>query len=159
MGGKTTTISNSEPRLGTLRIQTSMYGLAVRLMWGQPRVAGNLLWFGNFQAIAHTTTQEQGGKGGGGVRQVDTTYAYYAAAAMALGRGPIAGIASAWKGKQRYYGAIGGGQIVRLTHTYVVPAGGGSVAVPLSGGIFRGLVSVATTPLPDSGTYDGTGGA
>lgn len=139
MGGKTTTISNTEPRLGSMRIQTSMYGLTVRLMWGQPRVTGNLLWFGNFQAVPHTTTEEQGGKGGGGVKQVNTTYSYYAAAIMALGRGPIAGIASAWKGKERYAGGTVTGAISTLVFPVTVPAGGGNVSLPLGGGAFKAL--------------------
>lgn len=150
MGGKSSTISNSEQKLGTLRIQTSMYGLAVRLMWGQPRVTGNLLWFGRFQAVAHTTTEQQGGKGGGGVRQVNTTYSYYAAAMMALGRGPIVGIASAWKGKERYSGAPVVGAVSTLTYTTTVPGAGGPVSLPLGGNAFKAIVSVT---IPDYYTY------
>lgn len=140
MGGKSSTIATSEPRLGTLRVQTSMYGLALPLMWGQPRVTGNLLWFGNFKAIAQTTTEEQGGKGGGSVKQVNTTYSYYAAAMLALGRGPINGIASAWKDKQRYSGADVPGPLQTLHHTVTIPAAGATIAVPLNGGAYRGHV-------------------
>ena len=95
MGGKSSTIATSEPRLGNLRVQTSMQGVAVPWVRGQTRIVGNLLWFGNFQAIATTTSTSQGGKGGGGVTQVDTKYSYKAAAIMALCSGPVAGIASA----------------------------------------------------------------
>lgn len=153
MSGKKTTIANTEQRLGTLRVQTSMYGLAVRLMWGQPRVTGNLLWFGNFRAVPRTTTEEQGGKGGGGVRQVTTTFAYYAAAMMALGRGPIAGIASAWKGKERYTGAASTTPINTLTYSATVPVGG-VVTVPLGGATLTGVVSVT---VPEDTTYGGAG--
>jgi hypothetical protein len=150
MGGKTTTIANSEQKLGTLRVQTSMYGLAIRLMWGQPRVTGNLVWFGNFRAVAHTTTEQSGGKGGGGVRQQNTTFAYYAAAMMALGRGPVAGIASAWKDKQRFGGVTVAGQVRTMSHTATVPVGGGTISVPLGGATFHGLVAAT---VPDYYTY------
>jgi hypothetical protein len=84
MGGKSSTISTEAPRLGNLRVQTSMYGLTLPWVRGQTRITGNLVWFGNFQAIAITTTTSQGGKGGGGVTQVDTKYEYKAAAAKPL---------------------------------------------------------------------------
>ncbi len=157
MGGKTTTISQSEPMLGTLRVQTSMYGLAVPLVWGQTRVTGNLLWFGNFQAVAHTTTQEQGGKGGGGVKQVTTTYSYYAAAMMALARGPIAGVASAWKGKQRYGGAMVPGPLTQRETVVTVTNAGGPVSVPLNGAMYVSNVS-AVWEIPGGGYDSGNPG-
>lgn len=145
------TIATTEPMLGTLRVQTSMYGLAVRLMWGQPRVPGNLLWFGNFVATAHTTTQSSGGKGGGGVTQTSTTYSYTAAAMLALGRGPINGIVSAWQDKRRFAGEAVPAKKVTLTHTATVGAGGLTVNVPLAGGTFGANAGVAT---PDLAPYE-----
>ena len=110
------TISTEEPRLGNLRVQTSMYGLAQPMVWGQTRVTGNLLWFGNFQAIATTTVTSSGGGGGGGkgggggggggVIQSDTKYSYKAAAMLGIARGPILGIGGVWRGKSYFYGGI-----------------------------------------------------
>jgi hypothetical protein len=146
MGGKSSTITTTEPRLGTLRVQTSMYGLTVPWVRGMTRITGNLVWFGNFQAIAHTTSTSSGGKGGGGVTQVDTKYEYKAAAVLGLCRGPIVGVASAWKDKKRYGGedaSVGS----TLKHTATVPTGG-EVTVPLGVGTYGQNVGV-TQALPD----------
>ncbi len=144
------TISTSEPMLGTLRVQTSMYGLVMRLMWGQPRVSGNLLWFGNFVATAHTATQSSGGKGGGGITQSNTTYTYTAAAVLALGRGPVNGIVSAWKGKNRFAGESVAAQKITRSQTVTVGPSGLTVTVALSGGTFSGNVSAT---IPDRYAY------
>lgn len=159
MGGKSSTISTEEPRLGNLRVQTSMYGLAQPMVWGQTRVTGNLLWFGNFQAIATTTTTSQGGgggKGGGGVTQVDTKYSYKAAAMLGIARGPILGIASAWKDKRRYYGFVQPGASILSTATFDVRNPSTVVNVPL-GGTFAGTVSVV--PLVPGDSYNGVDSA
>ncbi len=108
-GGGGGTISTSEPRLGAMRIQQSSYGLALPIVYGRTRVAGNLIWYGNFVAIAHTTTTTSGGGGGkggggggGGVTQQTTTYTYEAALMMALCEGPIGGVTAVWQGKKRF---------------------------------------------------------
>lgn len=160
MSGKSSTISTSEPRLGNLRVQTSMYGLAVPMRWGQVRASSNLIWFGNFQAIANTTTSsDSGGKGGGGVTQVNTTYSYKAAGIMSLGRGPIVGIASAWKDKRRYSGTAVPGRQEMRTATLVVPAGG-VLSVDLGGGSYLtdyGVTTATVTPqYTDRGGENGS---
>lgn len=108
MGGKTTTISTSEPRLGGLRLQTSQYGLTWGLGFGRYRAPGNLIWYNNFRSVATTEVSESGGKGGGGggVRQERTTYKYYADLIMALGHGIIPNVVSVWKGKKRLQGYV-----------------------------------------------------
>ncbi len=151
MGGKSSTISTEQPRLGNLRVQTSMYGLTVPWVRGQTRITGNLVWFGNFQAIAITTTSSQGGKGGGGVTQVDTKYEYKAAAVLALSSGPILGIASAWKDKKRFQGEQVPGRSESLSEVFLVPVGG-VINVPLRGGTFSKNVAVDTYDPP---SYDG----
>lgn len=153
MGGKNSTIATKEPKLGTLRVQTSMYGLTVPWVRGQTRIPGNLIWFGNFQATAVTTTTILGGKGGGSVRQVDTRYEYKAAAVLALARGPILGVVSAWKDKRRYQGQAIAGRSETLNHTTTVPIGG-VINVPLLGGAsFAGHVAVDQYQAPSYDTY------
>lgn len=153
MGGKNTTIATEEPRLGNLRVQTSMYGLTVPWVRGQTQIVGNLLWFGNFQAIPVTTTSSTGGKGGGGVRQVDTRYEYKAAAILALASGPVLGIPSVWKGKDRFSGELVAGRSEALQHTVVVPPGG-VVNVPIPGGAtFSAHVSATQYQEPGYSIY------
>ncbi len=105
MSGGGGTISTSEPRLGALRVQQSSYGLAIPIVYGRTRVSGNLGWYDDFVAIAHTTTTRSGGKGGGGgggVTQQNTTYTYEAAILLALCEGPIGGVVSVWQAKKRF---------------------------------------------------------
>lgn len=157
MGGKNSTVSTTDPKLGTLRVQTSMVGLTIPLLWGQPRVTGNLTWFGGFRSEAVVERTTSGGKGGGGgVTQERVTYRYFADAIMALAAGPHLGVASAWKGKRRVAGQTAAGAINARTHTATVPVGG-VVTVPITGGAtFLQDTSVVT---PDNGTYLETGDA
>lgn len=103
MSTGSTTISTSEQRIGALSIQSSAYGLPIPLMWGTARLTGNLIWYGDFTPIAHTTTQSSGGKGGGGVEQQNTTYTYTAAFIMALCETPAVTIGGkVWRNKELY---------------------------------------------------------
>lgn len=153
MGGKSSTISTEEPRLGNLRVQTSMYGLAQPMVWGQARLTGNLLWFGNFQAIATTTQTSQGGKGGGGVTQVDTKYSYKAAAVLGIARGPIVGIASAWKGKRRVTATYNTTTTTLQSQDLTISPGNSTITLANSGTY---LTTVSVTQR-SYGSYDGTG--
>lgn len=146
MGGST--ISQTEPRLGGLRVQTSSYGNAVPVGYGRFRIGGNLVWYGNFKAIPHK--QKQGGKGGG-TKVESTSYTYEAAILVCLGHGPANGVLSAWKGKQRLTGETVDGKIRTLTHKVTVPSGG-VVTVPESS-IYKAHVSAVKpfTPSWDGG--------
>ncbi len=94
-GGASQAATNT--RAAGLQIQTSVLGAAVPLIYGATRVAGNVIWAGDFKAIAHQSSAGGGGKGGvvggggkgggGGV-----TYTYQTGLAIALGEGPIAGV-------------------------------------------------------------------
>lgn len=152
MGGASKTISNVQPMAGNLRIQTSVYGSVIPLVYGRTRVSGNLLWYGGFTAIPRTTTQSSGGKGGGGITQTDTTYTYTAALVMALGEGVMNGVISAWKGKARYSGAPAFNTLSTvLKEARLVPAGG---VISIAG--FAGNVGVDDGVDPYS-SYTGGG--
>lgn len=100
MGGQT--IRNEAERVADIRVQTSAYGSTIPwLLTGRARGAGNLLWYGNFRAIKHTSTTNSGGKGGGGVRQETVTYTYEAAVVVGLARGPLLSAGAVWRGKQQ----------------------------------------------------------
>lgn len=102
MGGKTSTISNSEQRILSLQVQQSSQGLTLPVVYGRARVAGNLIWYGDFTTIETKTTTQQGGKGGGGVKQEDISYTYEAAVMMALCEGEIKGIGRIWRDKEKF---------------------------------------------------------
>lgn len=102
MGGKTSTISNSEQRILSLQVQQSSQGLTLPVVYGRARVAGNLIWYGDFVTIEHKTTTRQGGKGGGGVKQEYISYTYEAAVMMALCEGEIKGIGRIWRDKEKF---------------------------------------------------------
>ena len=64
-------------RLQDLKMGGSSYGVPIPLLFGHPRVKGEIVWASEKHEIATTTTQEAGGgKGGGGSSSTSTTYAY-----------------------------------------------------------------------------------
>lgn len=103
-GGET--IATSEPVIGALRYQTSAYGMPIPLIYGMTRVQGNLLWYGDFTAIPHTTTTSSGGgggKGGGGESSTsNTSYTYTTSFMLGLGEGPLTAVESGWKDKAQF---------------------------------------------------------
>lgn len=153
MGGKSSTISSVDPRLGGIQVQTSNFGLTLPLVWGRARITGNLLDYDDFKAIPHTEVTESGGKGGGDVRQERTTWSYEATVILGLCVGPINGVLSAWKGKERFSGTTVAAQTRTLKHTVTVPAGG-VVTVP-SAGIFSRNVAVRYPNNSYPGNIDG----
>jgi hypothetical protein len=153
MGG-TTTISTVAPVAGNLRIQTAVYGSAIPLIYGTTRISGNLIWFGDFTAIPHTTVTESGGKGGGGVRQENTTYTYTAAVMMALGEGPLNTVVRAWAGKKMYGPAAATSVPVTWRETVTVPPGG--VVTVAHAGAYLANVGVSDSRPDPYDNYSGT---
>jgi hypothetical protein len=99
MGGKTT--STTEAKIADIKLQTSAYGGVLPIVFGTTRIAGNVLWYGNFTPIATTASTSSGGKGLGKVTSKSTTYTYTAAVMLGLAEGPIAGVGAVWKGKDK----------------------------------------------------------
>lgn len=129
MGGKS--VNTSATRAEALTLQSSTYGATIAWLRGMHRLPGNLLWYGDFKATAHT--QKQGGKGGGGK---STTYTYSASMVMGLCHGTVVDIPSVWKGKSRTtLGSLG---ISRL---------GGAVGQP----VWSGLVGKGSEAVGYSG--------
>lgn len=102
MGGKSSTITSAEERILSLQVQRSSQGLTLPVIYGRTRVAGNLIWYGDFTTIEHKTTTRQGGKGGGGVTQEDIKYTYEAAVMLALCEGEISGVGRIWRDKEKF---------------------------------------------------------
>lgn len=89
-------VQKMAPEFASIAVQTAMWGRPIPIVYGQTRVAGNLVWYNDFQAIAQT--QRTGGKGGGG-HQSTTSYTYQAAAILSLCEGSIYGVPRVWAGK------------------------------------------------------------
>ena len=99
--GKPKTISNTENKLGALNIQQSSQGVPVPIVFGTTRISHNLLWYGDFTAHPHTTTQS-GGKGGGGGGSSNTSFTYTVSGILGLCEGPVQNfpvIGQVWSGK------------------------------------------------------------
>lgn len=98
--------AQQHPAISGLQIQTSALGKAIPLVYGSTRIAGNLIWYGDFKAIAHASSPPGGGKGGvagGGGKGGSggsTTYTYQTGVAIGLCEGPIAGINTVYANKQ-----------------------------------------------------------
>jgi hypothetical protein len=95
-GGGKTTQAAATPHETALNVQSSSAGKVVAAVLGTQRVAGNLCWYGDFQAIAHTSSSGGGGKGGGGSGGGSTTYTYTASTIIGLCNGAIQDIGKVW---------------------------------------------------------------
>jgi hypothetical protein len=89
--------SNEHPDYTGLQIQTSTSTLPIAIVWGQSKVAANLVWYTNFQ-----TTSPSGGKGGLFGGSSSTGYTYSADLIMALCEGPIDGLGIIWRDQSTY---------------------------------------------------------
>lgn len=114
------TISTSDTRIEALKLQSSAYGVTIPVAYGVTWLKGNLLWFGGFQAIPHTT-ETNAGKGGG-VKTQHTTYTYSASVAMGLCHGQITGVPRIKRGKKLYEGGVLPAQVITVSETHFVPA-------------------------------------
>lgn len=141
-GGGSKALASKPNILSALRIQTSSYGQVIPVVYGENRIAGRLIWAGDFTAIPHTSTTKVGGKGlgsGGGNAISNTTYTYQTAVAMALCMGPIVGLGNVWDTKGRL-------TMISAQVPFTVPGGGGSTTVtPPGSGIVHAIRGVGRT--------------
>ena len=97
-------VNTSAPVIASLRLQTSVRGKPIPLVYGKTRLAGNMLWYGDFTKIEHTTST--GGGKGGGSAPTNTTYTYTAAVVLGLCEGAVNSIPRIWRGKDIFSGDI-----------------------------------------------------
>jgi hypothetical protein len=160
-GGGRRTNAQTPPAATSLRIQTSNAGMALPLVYGRTRLAGNLVWYGDFAAIPHSSGGGGGGggKGGGGGGGGVTSYSYSASVVFGLCEGPIGGVGTIWRDKEVI--ASDATQVVvvptTVTESYAVP-GSGRVIVSHAGAFLTdGGVKSNGTPLPlGNGQGDGS---
>jgi len=79
-------------------IQSSCYGGVVPVIYGRARLTGNLIWYGDFQAIPQQSSA--GGKGGDD-NHGTTTYDYKASFIFALGEGTLTDVQNVWASKTK----------------------------------------------------------
>lgn len=94
-----TTISTTDTRINSMRIQQSAYGLCQPLVYGKTRVAANMFWYGDFLATPHTTVEKSGGKGG--TKASNTTFSYSASLMLGLCENQIKKIGLIWVDKEQ----------------------------------------------------------
>lgn len=102
------TISTSDTRINSMRVQQSAYGLCQPLVYGKNRLAANMFWYGDFHSIAKTTTTKSGGKGGGS-KTKNTTYTYYTSLMLGLCENKIKDIGIIWRDKEQIVTKTEGG--------------------------------------------------
>ena len=83
-----------------LQIQTAVNALPIPIVWGESKVAPNVVWYNNFQSQAEGSSG--GGKGGIFGAGSASGYTYTAAVIMALAEGPITGINQIWRDQSVY---------------------------------------------------------
>ena len=72
-------------------VQTSLAGTPIQIVYGSNRISGNLIWYGDFQAI-----QSSSGSGKGGQTSQRGNYTYSAAFLLGLCQGPVTGVGRTW---------------------------------------------------------------
>lgn len=80
-----------KPEFTGLQIQTSASTLPIPIVWGCNKVAGNIIWYQNFQ------TQNSGGGKGGVFGSGSSQTTYTADVIIALCEGAIAGLGNIWQ--------------------------------------------------------------
>jgi len=84
-----------------LQIQTAVNTLPIAIVWGESKIAPNVIWYNNFQT-EESGGGKNGGKGGLFSSNGAVTYTYSAAVILALCEGPINGINQIWKNQSVY---------------------------------------------------------
>lgn len=106
-----TTISNTDQRINSMRIQQSAYGLCQPLVYGKNRVAANMIWYGDFTPTPHTTVTKSGGKGGK-TKTNNTTFTYSVSLILGLCENKIKAVGTIWRDKEQIINKTENGSIV-----------------------------------------------
>ena len=104
---KTSTATPTSP-VNQLRVQTSLQGMPRPIVWGMTRLAGNLIDYTDFYAVA--VQQQSSGKGGMfGAPSGGSGYNYYASVEIGLCEGPVVAIGPVMWADQARSGVSGPG--------------------------------------------------
>lgn len=150
---------NEGPRLGDLQVQSSTYGRPIPIVYGNVRVAGNVIWATDIIEVRNEETQ--GGGKGGGPSVTTVTYEYFGRFAIGFCEGEVEAVRKLWadgklimdlssdnQGGKRWKGTLGNYRIYLGTETQdpdpLIEADKGADSVPGH----RGLVYVVFDDLP-----------
>lgn len=97
-GGHNTTIR--ENKISSFTVSTAEYGSTVPEILGTTRISPNVIYYDDFTAHEHRSSQKSGK--GGGSRTTTINYTYTVAVILALCEGQISGIGKMWKDKSLY---------------------------------------------------------
>ena len=92
-----------KPDYTALEIQTSASTMPIPIVYGRNKIAGNILWYANFQAVAGGGGKGSGKgslTGGGGGAQ---SYTYKADLIIGVCEGPISGFGIVYKDQSIYF--------------------------------------------------------
>lgn len=89
-----------ENKISDFTVSTAQYGASVCEILGTTRISPNVIYWDDFTAHEHRSTQRAGK--GGRSKTTTVTYTYTVAVILALCEGKIAGIGKMWKGKNIY---------------------------------------------------------
>lgn len=96
--GHNTTIR--ENKISDFTVSTAQYGASVCEILGTTRISPNVIYWDDFTAHEHKSSQKSGK--GGHSKTTTITYTYTVAVILALCEGQISGIGKMWKGKNVY---------------------------------------------------------
>lgn len=96
--GHNTTIR--ENKISDFTVSTAQYGASVSEILGTTRISPNVIYWDDFTAHEHKSSQKSGK--GGRSKTTTITYTYTVAVILALCEGQISGIGTMWKGKNVY---------------------------------------------------------
>lgn len=96
------TIRQEGPRINDLKVQVSVYGTPIPIIYNRSRVAGNIIWAA--QVVEHAHKESSGGKGGGGGTET-TTYTYTVSLAVSIASGYIGELSRIWADGEIVYDA------------------------------------------------------
>ncbi|MGN6383642.1 MAG: phage tail protein [Dyella sp.] len=106
-GGGHKSAAQTPSRALGLDLQGAQYGAPIPVVFGRNKLAGNVIDYFEFKAIAHTQKQ-QGGKGGGGGGQTSTSYTYSVSYLLGLHEG-VGNVVNVYDGSSaRSLSSVGG---------------------------------------------------
>lgn len=97
LGRASHTNQQNHPATG-IRIQTSIQGRPIPLLYGQQRIAGNLVWYGGFFYKQVSTSGSKGGGVGGILGKGSGNYQYWASAVVSICEGPVSELLTIYNG-------------------------------------------------------------